>query len=699
MFSKQFGLILAILAAVMMVPAGWAMALGLDDTSSTASTPAAKDASLDQALQFFESEATVSVVSHSTELASEAPGIVSVWTAKDMSRLGDYTLADLALITPGFGIQNAYNNASFEVRGFSAGGFNNNLVYEMVDGITINNARNNRAFVGDELPLFFADRVEMLKGPASSLYGSGAFLGVVNIVSKDTEDGKDLFEMRASGGDPGNEEQLLANAIINKGDAKFKIFFGTTTEDNLGLMYADGSAPGHFSEQQDWEKTYFADISTEFTNKDSWTNGLKLGAIVIQKDGGWGQIWFGANSPVDNVDFQDLLPFVQYNKDLSDTVHLYVKGQEQSDTEAGQWADASPDQSVTPGTVLATNSAFNAYDVQTRDWDGKAELTWKANDTTNVVGGIEYDNRYQLAGPLGFNYYQNVFSTGVTNQLVPNGWIGPLDEKSAYLQAKEALPVLAGLDITAGLRYDESNSTAGIFSPRVGLVQKLTDNLDIKALYETALYDPDLKSAFFNPANLDLPAILPEQIQSWEVSAVFHQKEASLSATYFYDQIYNQAAQEAYDKYNTGSTNGQEIAYNVNGYMTSQGVEAAGEYKVADGKAFANFTLQDINDQVGIQAAGIPQYTASAGILYDIKSTKSSFGLVGKYMGQINNADALKTTVASAYTLFDLDLRQEVAEGLIAEVKCANIFNTSYTLPGNYQMPGQTWLASVGTKF
>ena len=110
----------------------------------------------------------VTVVTRMEENVKNAPGIVKVYTDKEIEKLGCHTLKDLARITPGFGIESSFGLKGYEVRGFSSGrgGFDNSRVLVMIDGIPINHGRSLYGWCQEELPLYFAKGVEFLKGPS-----------------------------------------------------------------------------------------------------------------------------------------------------------------------------------------------------------------------------------------------------------------------------------------------------------------------------------------------------------------------------------------------------------------------------------------------------------------------------------------------------------------------------------------------------
>ncbi len=117
----------------------------------------------------------VSVASKTTLPVHDAPGIVTAYNRFALDLFGYNTLADLADITPGYSSYTIYGERVFETRGQKASSYDNHKHLLIVDGIPVSHARANKAITEEELPLYFADKVEFLRGPGSALYGTSAF--------------------------------------------------------------------------------------------------------------------------------------------------------------------------------------------------------------------------------------------------------------------------------------------------------------------------------------------------------------------------------------------------------------------------------------------------------------------------------------------------------------------------------------------
>ena len=161
----------------------------------------------------------VSVASKQELTRSDSPGFVTVYTEAEIKALGYYTLAELANITPGYtSMYKFIGKQSYTVRGQRVTGdnFDNNKVLVLVDGIPMNHLRNGRAPINEELMLDGVEKVEFLKGPASALYGTGAFFGVINVVMKKRKEIGTVVEGRSTFGSYGAQQNNVSTFFKNE---------------------------------------------------------------------------------------------------------------------------------------------------------------------------------------------------------------------------------------------------------------------------------------------------------------------------------------------------------------------------------------------------------------------------------------------------------------------------------------------------
>ena len=117
---------------------------------------------------------------------TEAPASVSYITAEDIARYGYRTLADILRGVRGMYVTDDHNFSFLGARGFAKPGDYNSRILLLVNGHRVNDNVYGQAEIGAEFgmdPAIF-ERVEIIRGPASSLYGDSAFFAVVNVITK-----------------------------------------------------------------------------------------------------------------------------------------------------------------------------------------------------------------------------------------------------------------------------------------------------------------------------------------------------------------------------------------------------------------------------------------------------------------------------------------------------------------------------------
>jgi outer membrane receptor for ferrienterochelin and colicin len=118
---------------------------------------------------------------------NEAPSAVTVITADEIEKYGYRTLGEILRSIRGLYVDFDRNYTYLGARGFRRPGDYNTHILVLIDGHRINENVYDCVLLGTEFPLDvdLIERVEFVRGPSSSLYGTNAFIGVVNIVTKE----------------------------------------------------------------------------------------------------------------------------------------------------------------------------------------------------------------------------------------------------------------------------------------------------------------------------------------------------------------------------------------------------------------------------------------------------------------------------------------------------------------------------------
>jgi outer membrane receptor protein involved in Fe transport len=118
--------------------------------------------------------------------AAEAPASITVITAEEIEAFGYLTLADALAAVRGAFVSDDRTYESVGFRGFSPPGDYTSRVLVLLDGHPTNEVLTGQGFVGRgfDVDLANVERIEVVRGPGSVLYGTGALFGVVNVVTR-----------------------------------------------------------------------------------------------------------------------------------------------------------------------------------------------------------------------------------------------------------------------------------------------------------------------------------------------------------------------------------------------------------------------------------------------------------------------------------------------------------------------------------
>jgi iron complex outermembrane receptor protein len=183
-------------------------ALGLFAASATLALAAGAHAQ--QAAQPAEVGELVVTAQLREQRAVEVPFALTAYSGKDMADLGIQSFDQLSAFVPGFEVQNqSPNNPGFVMRGItsdSGEATNEPRVSVFQDGVSISKSR------GSYVELFDIERVEIAKGPQSTLYGRGALIGGVNVIENKAQLG--VFSV-AGAAEGGNGGYWMAEGAVN----------------------------------------------------------------------------------------------------------------------------------------------------------------------------------------------------------------------------------------------------------------------------------------------------------------------------------------------------------------------------------------------------------------------------------------------------------------------------------------------------
>lgn len=666
----------------------------------------------------------ITVASKTSEKISDAPGVITAYDANDVERYGYYTIKDLSNITSGYSSFSAFGETNLETRGKKAGSWNVSKHLLLVDGIPVNHARANSAPLEYQIPLFFADKVEFLKGPGSALYGNSAFYGVMNVTSKSLDTYGTSVESKFTYIPIGDSRRFLVNFLSSKekGDARlsFGYFSKGFTGDSLGL----NNSSFHFNN----DNSFFFNSSYGF-NEDG-LKGLKLGVIYMSRNSHGGEFWGATPSPVNQTTWEQFIPYIKYDRKLKKEWSLksYVKynGSREQNTYGNSW-----------NTLQVNSVPFTGFNYLVGNFESLGELKYDFSEKSNFIIGVNLDTRKEESSPESYGWQIIIPDTvrSTNFQYMFNNYDGTVrvNIASAYSQYRNEFDVLSGLILTAGARVDQGFSSVGNyiqFSPRVGFVQKLTDYLSVKALYGQALRAPGVKEIGLNAETIsdiednggngnpdDIPEVFAEVSRTTEGAVSYNKGGISVSLAGFLNSTEN-ALDGA--QYNYNAANGDNISanyfINANGIINSRGFEFDAQYafnqnfRLMFNHAYAKAYLSDTVDFVDV-----PTQKTNAALTYvlpgnfNLSTTVVFRNVAGFVVDEIEYSspqlEKIEPNILKGYNLLDANFLIPLTQGLSFEFQIRNILNTKWKQPSllgvNSMIPieGRNFLITVARKF
>jgi outer membrane receptor protein involved in Fe transport len=442
-----------------------------------------------------------------------APALVTVISAAEIRAYGWRTLADIARSVRGQYVSYDRNYSYLGARGFSRPGDYNTRFLLLVDGNRVNDAVYDQAPLGAEFPLDLelVERVEFVPGPGSSIFGSNAFFGVINVVTK--KPGA-LSGQRAAleAGSAGARRASVSSTWHGAGGADFLFAASSARSDGRDLYYSAFDTPDQnrgLAEGRDHER------------------GERLFASAA--GGPWKLTLMHATrlKGVPTASFAQ--PFNDPRSATTDT-QTYANGAWRA--RAGQALELNA--RLFWGSYDSVGDYVNDDPARSINHDGSAARWWGAEASVlcqriaghTLLAGLDFQHDYRL--------HQFTFEREPFQRF--------LDERRSarrgglYLQDEIALGAASRLNL--GLRYDRYSGAAGVLSPRAALIHALTPDTTFKAIFGSAFRAPNSYERFYaypGPAGqLPNPALRRETIRSSELALVQQLGERRrLTATLF----------------------------------------------------------------------------------------------------------------------------------------------------------------------
>lgn len=686
------------------------LALG---TFLAATTSARADADLEYLLSLSLEEVMATKVTISTSVAqsrTQAPSVVSVITAEDIKATGATNLTEALQTVPSLYIKP--NLFGFRpLLSFRGAAGTHTLL--MVNGAPVKDLIWSSGIYWKGLPADMIEKIEVIRGPGSALFGSDASSGVVNVITK-TAGRMDRSEagMRVGSfdsqsawwqhGGKWNDMDFAVAAEFSRTDGhKPHIGWdGQSTQDaragvNTHISYAPGpagygwqGADIRFSlAQGNWR------LLGDYARHDNVEIGLTGGGVLDPATR-------GSDSRLDLQLQYANAAFAQdwgVNAEVRYRNLEYDSGDGFMERPPGFVCTAA---SNCAGAAVGTypNGLINRQRSAERDWnvEGRGHYTGIRNHGIIVGSGYGWQDLHHVSHIVNYG-------TGPTGAALPAG--GPLVDLSgsAYAFAPEKTRTIGyafvqdiwklaqNWELTAGARIDHYSDFGSAVTPRLGLVWQSAPALTTKLMYGEAFRAPSYLELYsLTAATLPNPGLAPEKSRTWDLAfSWLATRDLSLGLTLYRFTQTDLIAQDSSLKY-------QNMGKNI-----ASGYELEAQWQVTRTWRLAG-NLSDRNDTTPYNST--PRQT---GYLRSdwLFAPAWHWNLQANLVGPHAVAPGDPRAAIHAYALVDTTIRHTPHRDWEIAASIRNLFNvdarelSSKSLPENLPLPRRSLFAEMRYKF
>ena len=615
------------------------------------------------------------------ETLSQAAAPMYIVTASDIKERGYTTLKDAIEDVPGFIDLSDTNENIAGVRGAYASTTNKILI--MINGHRMNSLSLGRYNTDQYIGMDAVERIEFIMGPGSVLYGTGAVIGVVNIITKEGADA-DGVSLHSRFGSFHDEHSITYGQVSDE----INVFANFTYLDGEGdeisqPAYLDvvpggqTQAPGDIywnRYPENWSgllsfqyKTF--DVTIRRGHASRGTPRAANGSFYIfeqEEDTGWPAVY-----QQDDL-FIDVKTEHQINEDtklvINPSYHR-IHLREQS------WISQYGANRLPP---LGSRSGQNSIE---EHWQLKSYIDRTFSENLDAMLGIDllYADFSQSEGL--------VIQNGTTIQIIPERYnLGTWPIIGAFAQT--SWHPTEKLDITAGLRFDDfDNQGDSKLTSRIGAVYTVDDNWMVKALYGESYLSPQWEHTKLNPnyfAFVSNSNLEPEELRSGDFIVQYQKDNVSGWVDIFIHDIdgiitpVTQAGKQIYTNMGRSRYWGTETGFKID---VTKKWRTFGSYSLVDdtGKSDEQF-LQDG------KIKHVPRHVLRYGLRYQ-PWKDMVLSLWGRSYSQVQTSDSVtgNTTIAP-WTHLDFTATYN-KKNYELQFKVINLLDEEYEVGGTVTRP------------
>lgn len=589
----------------------------------------------------------------------------TVITYQQIQRRQARYVTDLLRSVPGFSVSHSGTTGSqtqVRVRGAEA-----NHVLVLIDGVRANDPAGGDEFRWELLSTNNVERIEIVRGPQSSLWGSDAVAAVVNVISRSGGNGSTF----AGYGEGGSNNTLNAGLNGGTGGDGWSLAYG------IERLDTDGTNIARIGDENDDSNMTTGSLSGKYRATDKLS--LNLGIRTVD-----------AYSQFDPTDF--FVTGLPTDGDVStDSAQTYVQG----------------------GVTLSTLDQRILHHVNFRYFD---------SDNQNLIDGVldasTASDRRTIAYQADIQLDRNLLSLALEHERTGFQQRGQIvfgdPNQDQETQLNSAIVDFQGKSIARltwllGARYDDYSDFDNALTGRLSLAYDLRESTRLRGNVGTGQKAPTFteRFGFFPGQFIGNPDLQPETSTSFDlgIEQMFMDDAIELQLTYFNQDLENEINGFVFDPVTFLFT-----ADNIDGSSSRKGIEFAGRVNIAENvELSAMYTYTDSNEEDG-QGAEIrelrrPKHAGSVGGNFRFLDERANLSVVADYGGSRTDIffppfPAMSEIVTlDSYWLVELTGAYDISKTVNLFARVANLLDEDYEQIYGYQTPGRSVFAGIRVSF
>lgn len=676
----------------------WTVVPAYSSAQSTAANIDVYDLSLSEIVNLEITSATGSL-----QVTDQAPAIISVITDDDIKLWQYRSVGEALQQIPGIYCINDYVSSNCGVRGVNGGlkGYSK-VLKVMINGQPISFRSDTVNYLGPELiTMSVIERIEIIRGPASALYGANAFLGVINIITKkdyEEETGNVSLQAQDMGGSTGYFTSAHAGSIKDGHTFLLALSAGNVKRDGLKIPDTiprnssftageensddDAKPRNAFGQWRYQTNQHDLEVSAHYSRLDTKAEFLDFGRFSETGMPGVNQ-----RISLDNY-------FVRVNDKYTFHKNFSLKA-----ALAKSWGEPTSNENLDVGLVSSIpvrDFGFNASDYT-------IELNYLGENNHNLTFGLDYTRDKE-------DLFEGYMKNRDTGQLVLT--TTKQDEKvfrdeGYYIQYTGQ--TTEKLNLTLNTRLDQHNIYGDNTTYRLGTVYQIRPNLTGKLLFGTSFKAPAAMQlygqAIFSgdvTGNSDLKSEKAKTVEAqlnWVIRSAL-----SFSINSFITEVKNKVEItsdfESFVSRNQAKQDSWGIESEVRYLNNAHELKGNGSYQETEVESPPFF-----GSQGDAPSEMYPKLMANLYWQYRM-SYKARMGMHWRYVSQRRSTtsniflNGSKAYEFSDYNLFNVTYRQSFSS-ISLNAKINNLFDKDYAEPGfvGVDMPGKPRTFLIGVTY